>query len=80
MTIHIENVIISVTMITKKLLVTRTPNFALYGVFAFRDIKSCGTLENALQAIYIKFGNTIVRDWWTVPKCLYLYISKGSLC
>ena len=69
MTIHIENVIISVTTITKMLLVTRRAKMPLYGVFAFGDIKSCGTAENAVQRIYIKFGNT---------KWLKLYAVQGQ--
>lgn len=31
---------------------------ALYGVFVIRYIKSCGTPKNAVQRIYIKYGNT----------------------
>ena len=42
----------------KKAICHQSPKFALYGVFAFRDIKSCGTPENAVQRIYIKYGNT----------------------
>ena len=36
LTIHIENVIISVAMITKKLLVTRAPNLRCTAFFLFR--------------------------------------------
>ena len=42
----------------KKAISHQTVKFALYGVFAFRDIKSCGMPKNALQRIYIKNGNT----------------------
>ena len=42
----------------KKAICHQTVKFALYGVFVIRDIKSCGTPENAVQRIYIKYGNT----------------------
>lgn len=53
----------------KKAISHQSPKFALYGVFVIRDIKSCGTAENALQRIYIKYGNT---------KCLKLYAVQGQ--
>ena len=64
----------------KNVICHQSPKFALYGVFAFRDIKSCRTPKNAVQAIYIKYGNTK-----TVKMCAiqgqrekaYLYIQKG---
>ena len=77
LTIHIENVIISVTMITKMLLVTRRAKMPLQAVFAFRDIKSCGTPENAVQRIYIKTGNTKTAKMYAVQgqqKTAYIYI------
>lgn len=79
LTTHIENVIISVTTITKGLLVTRRAKMPLYGVFAFRDIKSHGAAKNALQAIYIKSGNTKTVKMCAVggqQKTAYLYIQK----
>ena len=60
-------------MITKMLLVTRRAKMPLQGVFAFREIKSCGTPENAVQRIYIKYGNTTVRGWRTDQRSI-LYI------
>ena len=67
----------------KNVICHQTVKFTLYGVFAFRGIKSCGTPENAVQRIYIKYGNTK-----TVKMCAvggqqeksYLYIHEGSLC
>ena len=50
---------------------------ALYGVFVIRDIKSCGTPENAVQRIYIKYGNTIMPELYAVQgqlKKAYIYI------
>lgn len=38
----------------------------LQSVFAFRDIKSCGTPENAVQRIYINYGNTIMPELYAV--------------
>lgn len=70
-------------MITKMLLVIRRAKMPLQSVFAFRDIKSCGTPENAVQTIYIKYGNTKLPDLYAVQgqrETAYLYISKGSLC
>ena len=45
-------------MITKMLFVTRRAKMPLQSVFAFRDIKSRRAAENAVQRIYIKYGNT----------------------
>ena len=42
----------------KNVICHQSPKFALYGVFAFGDIKSRRTAENAVQRIYIKYGNT----------------------
>ena len=42
----------------KNVICHQSPKFALYGVFAFRDIKSRRTPKNAVQRIYIKYGNT----------------------
>lgn len=67
----------------KNVICHQTVKFTLYGVFPFRGIKSCGTPENALQRIYIKYGNTKTAKMCAVDgqrKKAYLYISKGSLC
>ena len=67
----------------KKAISHQTVKFALYGVFVIRDIKSCRTPENAVQRIYIKYGNTKSLKLYAVgghTKKSYLYISKGSLC
>ena len=67
----------------KNVISHQTAKFALYGVFAFRDIKSCQTPKNAVQRIYIKYGNTKSLKLYAVgghTKKSYLYISKGSLC
>lgn len=66
MTIYIENVIISVAMITKRLLVTRRATMALESVLSHRDINSRGAAKNAVQAIYIKSGNTIMPELYAV--------------
>ena len=66
-------------MITKMLLVTRRAKMPLQGVFAFRDIKSCGTPENAVQRIFIKYGNTKLPKVYAVQgqrETAYLYIQK----
>ena len=83
LTIYIENVIISVTMITKKLFVTRRAKMPLQGVLPPLPIKSCWTPENAVQRIYIKTGNTKSLKLYAVGghmKKLYLYISNGAFC
>ena len=64
----------------KKVICHQTVKFALYGVFVIRDIKSCGTAENAVQRIYIKTGNTKSLKLYAVQgqrKTAYLYIQKG---
>ena len=61
----------------KNVISHQTVKFALYGVFAFRDIKSCGTPENAVQRIYINFGNTKLPKVYAVQgqrETAYLYI------
>ena len=61
----------------KKAISHQSPKFALYGVFAFTDIKSRRTPENAVQAIYIKYGNTKNLKLYAVQgqrKKAYLYI------
>lgn len=79
MTIYIENVIISVTMITKKLLVTRRAKMPLYGVLPLAPIKSRRTAKNAVQRIYIKYGNTKTAKMYAVGghmKKPYTYIKQ----
>ena len=63
----------------KNVISHQTVKFALYGVFAFRDIKSRWTAENAVQRIYIKTGNTKTVKMYAVGgqrKKAYLYIQK----
>ena len=67
-------------MITKMLFVTRRAKMPLQAVFAFRDIKSRRTPENAVQRIYINFGNTKLPKVYAVQgqrETAYLYIRKG---
>ena len=67
----------------KNVICHQTVKFALYGVFAFRDIKSRRTPENAVQRIYIKYGNTKQPELYAVQgqrKKAYLYIHEGTLC
>ena len=67
----------------KNVISHQSPKFAPYGVFAVRDIKSCGTPENAVQRIYIKYGNTKTAKMYAVGgqrKKSYLYIHEGTLC
>lgn len=55
----------------------------LQDVFVIRDIKSCGTPKNAVQTIYIKFGNTKTAKLCVIQghtKKAYLYIHEGTLC
>ena len=54
---------------TKNVICHQTGKFALQAAFAFRDIKSRRTAKNALQRIYIKYGNT---------KSLKLYAVGGQ--
>ena len=65
----------------KKAISHQSPKFALYGVFAFMGIKSCGTPENAVQRIYIKYGNTkrheIVRRTRTAGNGIPIYTEKA---
>ena len=66
-------------MITKKALVTRRAKMPLYGVFAFRDIKSHWAAKNAVQRIYIKYGNTKLPEMYAVGghmKKPYTYIKQ----
>ena len=63
----------------KNVICHQSPKFALYGVFAVRDIKSCGTPENAIQRNYINFGNTKLPDLYAVGghmKKPYTYIKQ----
>ena len=67
----------------KNVICHQSPKFALYGVFAFMGIKSCGTPENAVQRIYIKNGNTkqpeIVRRTRTSGKGIPIYKQEITL-
>ena len=63
----------------KKAISHQTVKFALYGVFAFMGIKSRWAAENAVQRIYIKYGNTKSLKLYAVQgqrKKAYLYIQK----
>lgn len=81
LTIYIGNVIISVATITKMLLVTRRAKMPLYGVLPLAPIKSRRTAKNAVQRIYIKYGNTKWLELYAVggqrEKALYLYKAIG---
>ena len=70
-------------MITKMLFVTRRAKMPLYGVFAFMGIKSRRTPENAVQRIYINFGNTKLPKVYAVQgqrETAYLYIRMRAFC
>ena len=70
-------------MITKKLFVTRRAKMPLQGVLPLPPIKSRRTPENALQRIYIKYGNTKPPELYAVQghrETAYLYISKRAFC
>ena len=67
-------------MITKMLFVTRRAKMPLYGVLSPPPIKSRRAAENAVQRIYIKYGNTKTLKLYAVQgqrKTAYLYIQKG---
>ena len=67
----------------KNVISHQTVKFALYGVFAFMGIKFHWTAENAVQRIYIKYGNTKQPELYAVQgrwKKSYLYIHDGGLC
>ena len=83
LTIYIENFIISGTMITKKLFVIRRAKMPLQGVLPLPPIKSRRTPENAVQRIYIKFGNTKTAKMCAVQgrrETAYLYIRMRAFC
>ena len=63
----------------KKAICHQSPKFALYGVFVISDIKSRRTPENAVQRIYIKYGNTKWPEMYVIQgqrEKSYLYIQK----
>lgn len=63
----------------KNVICHQSPKFALYGVFVFRDIKSRRTPKNAVQAIYIKYGNTKSLKLCVIQgqrETAYIYIQK----
>ena len=67
----------------KNVISHQTGKFALQAAFAFRGIKSRRTPENAVQRIYIKYGNTKTAKMCAVGgqrETAYLYIHEGSLC
>ena len=83
LTTHIKDVIISVAMITKRLLVTRTATMALYGVLPLSGINSRRTPKNAVQRIYINYGNTKRLELYSIQghkKTLYLYKAIRAVC
>lgn len=52
----------------------------LYGVLPRGDIKSRGAAKNAVQSIYINYGNTKRPELYTVHgqrETAYLYIQEG---
>ena len=53
----------------KNVICHQTAKFTLQAAFAFMGIKSHWIAKNALQRIYIKYGNT---------KCLKLYTIQGQ--
>ena len=64
----------------KNVICHQTGKFALQAAFAFRDIKSCGTPENAVQRNYIKTGNTKLPKVYAVQgqrETAYLYNAIG---
>ena len=66
-------------MITKMLFVTRRAKMPLQGVLPLPPIKSRRTPKNAVQRIYIKYGNTKLPDLYAVGgqrEKSYLYIQK----
>ena len=61
----------------KNVISHQSPKFTLYGVFAFRDIKSRRTPKNAVQRIYLKYGNTKQPELYAVQgqrEKAYIYI------
>ena len=63
----------------KNVICHQSPKFALYGVFAFMGIKSRRTPKNAVERIYIKYGNTKNLKLYAVQgqrEKAYLYIQK----
>lgn len=63
----------------KNVISHQTVKFTLYGAFAFRGINSRRTPKNAVQRIYIKFGNTKWLKLYAIQgqqEKSYLYIQK----
>ena len=70
-------------MITKMLFVTRRAKMPLQGVLPLPPIKSRRTPENAIQRIYINFGNTKLPKVYAVQgqrETAYLYIRMRAFC
>ena len=72
-----------VTTITKRLLVTRRAKMALESVFPSLGLNSRRTAKNAIQRIYIKYGNTERLEMYAIQgqleKVIHIYKQKGSL-
>ena len=64
----------------KNVISHQTVKFALQAAFAFRGIKSRRTTENAVQRIYLKYGNTKRPKLYAVGgqrETAYLYKAIG---
>ena len=83
LTTHIKDVIISVATITKRLLVTRRARMAMESVFPLWGINSRRTAKNAIQRIYIKYGNTNRLEMYATQghtrNAIPIYTRKGTL-
>ena len=67
-------------MITKMLFVTRRAKMPLQGVLPLPPIKSRRTPENAVQRIYINFGNTKLPKVYAVGgQHTIIYICGGYI-
>ena len=61
----------------KKAICHQSPKFALQAAFAFMGIKSRRAAKNALQRIYLKYGNTKCPEMYAIQgqqKMAYIYI------
>lgn len=65
----------------KNVICHQTGKNALYGVFAFMGINSRRAAENAVQRIYIKYGNTKWLELYAIDgqrkKVIHIYIKKA---
>ena len=67
----------------KNVICHQTVKFALQAAFVFRGIKSRRTAKNAVQRIYIKYGNTKTAKVYAVQgqrETAYLYIRMRAFC